>query len=313
MQVIDRLEEAGEAREAVIAIGTFDGVHLGHQRLISRAAALARELDTIPVVFTFRNHPLSVLAPDRVPPELSSGEERHRVFRSLGVELVLELPFTGEMSGLPAEEFLRMIVERLAPRAIVVGENFSFGAGGRGTPEYLADQGKKLGFRVEKVPLFVRSGSVVSSTRIRALLASGDVKAAAGLLGRPFEMTGEVLHGEERGRVLGFPTANLRLGQREACPADGVYAVRVRTGEGQVYTGVANVGDNPTFGGAERRVEVHLLDFSGDLYGVRIALAFTDRLRGEKRFPSAAALTEQLKEDVRRARETAAAEIGYGM
>lgn len=306
MKILERLSDARNERNArggVVAVGTFDGVHIGHQALISRAVSLARDADVPCVVFTFRNHPLSVLAPEHVPPLLSSPEERRRVFASLGAAFVIEEPFTKELASLSAEDFLARLVEILAPRAVVVGENFSFGAGGRGTPEFLAAQGKTLGFRVENVPLLSCEGETVSSTRIRTLLSAGDVRLAGALLGRPFSLRGVVVHGDERGRMLGFPTANLLPPKLEACPENGAYAVRVELENGEEKIGVANVGSNPTFGGNERRVETHILDFSGDLYGKNITVRFIERLRAEKKFPSPDALVEQIHEDEQRARE----------
>lgn len=306
MKIVGRLFDArneNDARGCVVAVGTFDGVHIGHQALISCAVSLAREADVSCVVFTFQNHPLSVLAPQRVPSFLSSPEERRRVFASLGVDFVIEEPFTKELASLSAERFLSRLVETLAPRTVVVGENFSFGAGGRGTPEFLASQGKNMGFHVEKVPLLSHAGETVSSTRIRVLLSAGDVRLAGELLGRPFSITGVVVHGDERGRTLGFPTANLLPPKGEACPANGAYAVRVVLESGEEKIGVANVGSNPTFDGNERRVEAHLLDFSGDIYGQDITVRFVERLRAEKKFPSPEALVGQIRRDEQKARE----------
>ncbi|MBO6235209.1 MAG: bifunctional riboflavin kinase/FAD synthetase [Schwartzia sp.] len=306
MKILGRLSDTQNAREVrgcVVAVGTFDGVHIGHRDLLSRAVSLAQDTGVPCVVFTFQNHPLSVLAPDRVPPSLSSPEERCRVFASLGVDFVIEESFTKELALLPAEDFLSRLVETLDPRMVVVGENFSFGAGGRGTPEFLAAKGKEMGFHVEKMSLLSYAGKTVSSTRIRALLSEGDVRLAGELLGRPFSMAGVVVHGDERGRTLGFPTANLLPPKGEACPANGAYAVRVELEKGGEQIGVANVGNNPTFGGGERRVETHILDFSGDLYGQKITVRFIERLREEKKFPSPEALVEQIRRDEQKARE----------
>ena len=306
MKIVGRLSDAQNEkhlRGCIVAVGTFDGVHIGHQTLISRAVSLARDADVPCVVFTFRNHPLSVLAPERVPPFLSSPEERRGVFASLGINLVVEEPFTKELASLSAEEFLTRLVEALSPRAVVVGANFSFGAGGHGTPDFLALQGKALGFHVENVPLLSYAGKTVSSTRIRALLSAGDVRLAGELLGRLFSIAGVVVHGDERGRMLGFPTANLLPPKGKACPANGAYAVRVELGNGAPQIGVANVGSNPTFDGNERRVETHILDFSGDLYGETITVHFVERLRAEKKFPSPEALVAQIRRDEQKARE----------
>ena len=306
MKIAERLSDARkeqDARGGVVAVGTFDGVHVGHQALISRAVSLAREAGASAVVFTFQNHPLSVLAPERAPSALTSSRERRRIFEALGVDLVVEERFTPELASLSAEDFLARLADTLAPRAIVVGENFSFGAGGRGTPDFLLARGKAMGIGVEKVPLLRRAGETVSSTRIRALLSAGDLRFAGELLGRPFALSGRVAHGDERGRTLGFPTANLSVLPGEACPAKGVYAVRVILSDGIERCGVANVGDNPTFGGVEPRVETHILDFSGDLYDAPMTVRFVERLRAEQKFPSPEALVAQIRRDEQSARE----------
>jgi riboflavin kinase/FMN adenylyltransferase len=305
MRVLEQSADAAEIRAqgCVVAIGTFDGVHLGHQKLISRAVELAREAGVFSVVFTFRNHPMSVIAPDREPLSLYPLEERRRVFEKLGVDFVIEEPFTAELAALAPENFLHLLIERLAPRAVIVGANFSFGAGGLGTPEFMAQRGQELGIRVEEAPLFFFDGERVSSTRIRALLAAGNVRSAGELLGHPFAIAGVVEHGDERGRKLGFPTVNITPVKGQALPADGVYAVRIFCPDGQEWIGVANVGDNPTFGGDPLRIEAHILDFSGDLYGLRLVVRFIERLRGEEKFPSAEALVRQIKIDEKKARE----------
>ncbi len=311
VKILERLSDAESktgTQGSVVAVGTFDGVHIGHQALISRAVSLARDAGLPCALFTFQNHPLSVLAPDRVPPTLSSLRERRGIFEALGVDLVVEESFTQALAALPAEVFLSRLVASLSPRIVVVGENFSFGAGGRGTPSFLAEKGKELGLRVENVPLLSYKNEPVSSTRIRALLSTGDVKTAGVLLGRPFTISGIVVHGDERGRTLGFPTANLLPPRGRACPANGAYAVRVSLENGAEHNGVANVGANPTFDGNEKRVEAHLLDFSGNLYDERIVVRFVERLRPEKKFPSPAALVVQIREDERTARKLLAKE-----
>ena len=304
MRVLKQTADAADIRErgCVVAIGTFDGVHLGHQKLISRAVELARAQGVSSVVFTFRNHPMSVLAPEREPLSLSPVEERRRVFASLGVDFVIEEPFTAELAALSAEDFLSFLAERLAPKAVVIGANFSFGAGGLGTPEFLAPRGTELGFSVEAAPLLFLDGDRVSSTRVRALLAAGEVRSAGELLGHPFAIAGVVEHGDERGRKLGFPTVNITPVKGQALPADGVYAVRILCPDGTEWSGVANVGDNPTFGGDPLRIEAHLLDFSGDLYDQRIVVHFIERLREERKFPTAEALVRQIREDAQKAR-----------
>ena len=304
MEIIPSLSESPlSSRGGAIAIGVFDGVHLGHRSLLNRAFRIAEEIKGPKVVFTFGGHPLSVVAPESVPPALSSPALRRVIFADLGADFVLEEPFTAELSKMSAEDFLRKLQSFLAPKVIVVGENFTFGEGGRGTPEYLLSRGEEMGFRGENVPLFRFADETVSSTRIRRLLASGDVKTAALLLGRPFEIRGKVIHGEARGRTLGFPTANLALPKEYACPATGVYATNVVLEDGSSRMAVTNIGKNPTFGGVTNRVEAHILDFAGDLYEKEITVKFAHRLRGEKRFPTAKALAKQIREDEKTARK----------
>ena len=303
MQLIEQMEEAPpEAEGGVIAIGTFDGIHLGHQKVIEHAVALADAEGVTSLVFTFKGHPLSLLAPERAPRALISHAGRRRVLEDLGVDILVEEAFTPALASLTADEFLERLARALSPRAVVVGKNFSFGAGGLGTTDYLVERGRETGFRAEIAELLYYGGAPVSSTRIRRLLTEGDVRLAGVLLGRLFSVEGVVAHGEERGRTLGFPTANLTVPAWQICPADGAYVVRVTLPTGETRGGMESVGTNPTFGGVTRHLEVNIFDFSGDLYDARIDVRFVDRLRGEERFASAGSLVAQLREDERRAR-----------
>ena len=254
------------------------------------------------LALTFRNHPLSVIAPQRTPLYIEAPEERREIMERLGVEGLVELSFTPDIARLTALSFLTWLTEKAAPAVLIVGSNYSFGDGGRGDGAYLKAQEARFGYRTEVCPLVTVDGETVSSTKIRALLQQGDLAKVNRFLGRSFTVSGVVRHGDARGRKLGFPTANLALSPERAMLANGVYAVRVRFG-GRDRFGIANIGRHPTFGGEERRLEIHLLDFAGDLYEVRMTVQFIARLREEKKFPSAQALQRQLCADEAAARK----------
>ncbi|PVG82694.1 bifunctional riboflavin kinase/FAD synthetase [Nocardioides gansuensis] len=291
----------------VVTIGNFDGVHLGHQHVLRRARETAGEVgvDTV-VVVTFDPHPIAVLRPEHAPPTLTSLETRARLLAGCGADAVLVIPFSREIAAWTPEEFVdRVIVSALHARAVVVGANFRFGARAAGDVAFLAEQGEAKGFGVEGIALD-GGPQVWSSTYVRQCLAMGDVAGAAEALGRPFTVRGEVVKGDQRGRELGFPTANVPTPAHEAAPADGVYAgwlTRLDTGER--FPAAISVGTNPTFDGErERRVESYVLDRDDlELYGVPVEVAFVERLRGMVKFEGVDALVETMHDDVRRARE----------
>lgn len=290
-------------RDIVVGLGNFDGVHVGHQRLISGLVEEARKIGGTSAVFTFHPHPLEVLT-GKAPPRLLSHKAKENTIRQLGVDVLLLVPFTLEFAFLTPELFIeKVLVKELDVRSVFIGYNYTFGQGGLGTAETLIDGGRKYGFKVYVIPPVTVDGVPVSSTLIRGLLADGDVAGAQKLLGYYPFMEGEVVAGERRGRTLGFPTANLRLEEGVMAPANGVYAVKVHV-DGDDYLGVANIGIKPTFHGYNCRpdLEVHLLDFQGDLYGKQIKVFLTGRLREEKRFSSPGELVEQIRLDISRAR-----------
>ena len=295
--------------KSVVTIGVFDGVHRGHQCIVARAAQLGRELNLPVVVITFDPHPDEVVRPGSHPPFLASARRRAELLAGLGAEAVLVLPFTLEFSRLDPDEFVHtVLVERLHAAAVVVGEDFRFGHKAAGDVALLAKLGEKYDFTTEGMPLLVEDGATVSSTSIRLLLEAGDVAAAAKLLGRPHRVEGVVVRGHQRGRALGFPTANLETPPHTAIPADGIYAGWLASldGEGrdaQRWPAAISIGTNPTFGEGERTVEAYALDRTDlDLYGVHAAIDFAARLRGTLRFDSVDALVEQMRLDVDRAR-----------
>ena len=294
---------------SVATIGVFDGVHRGHQRIVQRAAEIARERHLPLVVITFDPHPDEVVRPGPHPPSLTSERRLAQLLAGLGADALLVLPFTVEFSRLSPDEFVRVVLsERLHAAAVVVGENFRFGHKAAGDVPLLAQLGEKYEFTAEGVPLLAADGMTISSTYIRERLAAGDVAAAAAVLGRPHRVEGVVVRGHMRGRALGFPTANLEVPPRMAIPADGVYAgwlARLDTDgtETDRWPAAISVGTNPTFGGGDRTVEAYALDRDDlDLYGVHAAIDFAVRLRGNDRFDTVDALVAQMREDVDQAR-----------
>lgn len=290
-------------RSPVIALGNFDGLHGGHEAILEKTIELARRTGGQPVVFTFYPHPISVVAPDRAPPQVTSLAERLRGLRRLGAEGVVLQRFTQVFAATPPEVFLRdMLVDQLGASGIVAGYNVTFGKDRRGTPELLRKMAPELGIEVGVVEAIGVGACQVSSTAIRRALAAGDVKHAEALLGHPHRVFGRVRVGDRRGATIGFPTANI-LPRGGMLPPDGVYAVRVGIeGEAPLRPAVANLGTNPTFGGVGRRLEAHLLEFAGDLYGKSIVVSFVERLRGEVRFASVDALVTQIQADAAAAR-----------
>ncbi|SDC31455.1 bifunctional riboflavin kinase/FAD synthetase [Actinokineospora iranica] len=294
----------------VATIGVFDGVHRGHQELIARAVRLARERDVPSVVLTFDPHPAEVVRPGSHPAQLTTLRRKAELVESLGVDVFCVLPFTPELSKVPADEFVHeVLVERLHVAAVVVGENFTFGNRAVGNVELLTALGHRFGFATEGAKLVTADspGDITfSSTYIRACIDAGDVRAAAAALGRPHRLEGIVVRGDGRGHELGFPTANLSTPRFAAVPADGVYACRftLLTAHGrEPLTAAVSVGTNPTFSGRERRVEAFVLDVDEDFYGQRVALDFVERLRAMEKYPSSEALVEQMHRDVARTRE----------
>lgn len=291
---------------AALTLGIFDGVHAGHRRIAARTAELATEQGLAALAVTFWPHPVSVLRPEEAPPLLSSLDERLALLARLGVlDGVVVQPFTPELAALTPEAYLDRLQRWCEPRVLVEGPDFALGRDRAGTLAYLRAAGGRRGFTVESVAV-VEDGERVSSSRIRALLRDGCVEDVVPLLGRPYALVGEVVEGDRRGRLLGFPTANLRVSASKALPANGVYAVRVRLpGERDAtHPAVANLGVRPTFGGEPRRLlEVHLLNVAMDLYGLELGVEWIARLREERRFDGIDALKAQIALDAQRAAE----------
>jgi riboflavin kinase / FMN adenylyltransferase len=287
---------------SVVTIGNFDGIHLAHQAILKKVREEARRRGCRAVVITFEPHPQSVLQPDRRPFFLiTTLEEKLRLIEQLGIDAVIVIEFTLEFSKMKAEEFVQAILwDRLHVRKIFIGHDTAFGNRKEGNEEFVRVWGRRLGYDVEVTRTVQIGDLVVSSTRVRDAILGGDVGSAFRLLGRPYNVSGSVIKGLQRGSEIGIPTANIEP-QKELIPARGVYAVRVAL-EGRTYRGVLNIGYNPTFQNEQLSMEVHLLDFKGDLYDRILDVSFIERIRDEMKFESPAKLVEQIRRDIETAR-----------
>ncbi|MCU1678252.1 MAG: bifunctional riboflavin kinase/FMN adenylyltransferase [Frankiales bacterium] len=292
---------------AVVTIGMFDGVHRGHRVILSRAVERARDLGIPSVVLTFDPHPAEVVRPGSHPPVLAPPRLKAELMEQAGLDAMLILPFTPVLAQLPAEDFVRSVLfQRLHARAVVVGANFRFGRQARGDVSMLRELGAAAGVEVDAVPL-VGDARPTSSTAVRERVGEGDMRGAATMLGRQHRIEGIVVRGDQRGRELGYPTANLQPTPYAAVPADGVYAGWL-VHRGERLPAAISIGTNPTFEGTERRIESYVLDAKLDLYGAHIGVEFVERLRSTERFDSLEALIAAIDEDVARTRTILAAE-----
>jgi riboflavin kinase/FMN adenylyltransferase len=293
----------------VLTVGNFDGLHVGHRRILATVIGRARALEGEAAVYTFDPHPRKVLAPERAPRLLTTLEQKLELLAAAGVDVTIVEPFDLDFARVPAERFVREVLfERIAPLEVYVGYDFRYGRDREGSMRTLTELGPHLGFAVTIVPEVKLGSRDVNSTRIRELLEQGQVVEAALLLGRRYTIRGSVVEGARRGRTLGFPTLNLAA-ENEVLPQVGVYACTLRFLDagmppaGSVHLAVTNVGRRPTFGDLDQPItEAHLLDFSADAYGRRVELAFVEQLRAEQRFASVEALRAQIARDVERAR-----------
>ena len=302
MEVIRHIESYRRFPRPIVGLGNFDGVHLGHQAILTKAVSEARALQGTALVLTFHPHPLSVLRPNSPLPLILGLREKLLLFRRLEIHGVILQRFSQAFSQLTAEEFVRRyLVDIIGIEKVVVGHNVSFGHRRSGNAEILVQLGEKFGFAVDVIGPVVIDGREVSSTAVRTLLGTGNMHEVTRLLGRPYGVSGRVEKGFQRGRTIGFPTANLRPRTDLLLP-NGVYAVTVDLDEKISIPGVANVGMNPTFGNNRRTIEAHLFDFSADLYGQRLRVNFLEHIREERKFPSVPELVRQIQEDADRAR-----------
>ena len=299
MKVIKNLEQIpGEFREAFVTIGNFDGVHLGHLPILKKLIEAAHSENSKAVVITFDPHPKKVLRPEIRPFYLiTSTEEKIKLLEDIGVDGLILIPFDLNFSKMTAESFVCDILwDKLHIRKIFVGHDYSFGKSKTGNKVFLAAIGKKLGFEVDIINAVKLDDETISSTRLRHLILDGDVRTAARLLGRPYNVSGIVVEGKRRGSILGIPTANIKP-EKELIPAQGVYAVIAHL-ENDRHQGVLNIGFNPTFSDTDLSVEVFLLDFSGDIYGKRVNVLFMERIRDEVKFENSEQLVKQIRKDI---------------
>ncbi len=301
MQVEKELAVAEPQRQTLLTIGVFDGVHLGHQRLLTHLISEAKKKNLASGVITFKSHPQVVLSHAEGLRWLIDLDTRIGMIRSLGVDIVIALTFSSELAKITAREFLQLLKDHVGMCGLTVGPDFALGRNREGDIKRLRLLGKEMNFSVEVISPVLMSGEVISSSTIRQALAQGDVEKVGKLLGRPFSLSGPVVYGDQRGRTLGFPTANLDVKPGQALPGDGVYVTLAHIGS-ESLPSVTNIGFRPTFGGEKHLVETYVLDYSGDLYGQKIGVDFLGKLRDEKRFGVVGELLAQMNEDVKQAR-----------
>jgi riboflavin kinase/FMN adenylyltransferase len=308
MEILRSIPElSGLPGPLLLAIGVFDGVHLGHQAVISTSAEHARTANGTPVVVTFDPHPEKILRPEKAPHLLTATDHKVGLIRTLGVRHLLIIPFDKEFAATEPEDFVHQLVEHSNPlREICVGHEWSFGRNRRGNLELLKKLGAQFDFNVVGIPPVSVSGEIVSSTTIRRAIETGDLKKAATMLGREYTILGTVVHGDDLGKKIGFPTANLSA-HSEQFPPNGVYFAEARL-DGVVYPGLVNLGYRPTMSSSrsDRILEIYLLDFDRDIYGKDLQLRFIRYLRPEQKFENVDALVRQIERDVQQARELAA-------
>jgi len=287
---------------SIITLGNFDGLHLGHQELIKKIIQRAEETASLSMVVTFRPHPLKILAPEKCPPLISIYEEKIQLLEKLGIDVLVKIPFTLDFSAMEPREFVKdVLCDLLGAKEIFVGYNYRFGKGRKGDIRMLRNLGEEFGFVVREIEQVSLNGEVISSTRIRQLLKSGDVEHAAKFLGRHYVLCGIVIKGDGRGRGLGFPTANI-ASRHAIIPGNGVYAVRLFVRD-KHYNGIVNIGMRPTFDAKSLAIEVHIFDFDEDIYGEEVSIYFMRRIREEKKFKDAESLIRQITKDIETARD----------
>lgn len=302
MQVVRDLDTLKEPPcRTVLTIGNFDGVHLGHREIFRRVVEKARALKGAAVVVTFEPHPLHMLAPGQAPRRLNTAEEKVRLLAASCIDLLVVLNFDRHLAEMSAEAFVRdLLVDKLGVKHLIIGYDYAFGRNRQGNAAFLKEKSREYGFTLEVLEPVRDELQVHSSTAIREILKDGRVADAVQVLGRNYTLDGVVVHGDGRGRKLGFATANLST-EKELLPCDGVYAVKVKWRD-QYYDGVINIGHRPTFSGGKTTLEIHLLDFQGDLYAERLRIYFVDRLRGEQKFDSVETLQKAVLKDIEQAR-----------
>jgi riboflavin kinase / FMN adenylyltransferase len=302
MKIIRNLSHVGKLKNPVATIGNFDGVHMGHRQIFRQLRQSTAEIDGVSVVITFTPHPLKVVPSGKKLRLINTYEEKETLIGASGVDYLLIIPFTQEFAALTALEFVRdILVRTIGIKKLIIGYDYAFGRNREGNIGFLRQLGKEYGFAVEVLEPIWDGKTLFSSTNIRKMVEEGNVKDVVRMLGRQFSIGGKVIHGHNRGKLLGFPTANLQT-DSELIPKCGVYAVKVKI-DGKIYDGACNIGPNPTFGDEAISIEAFIFDFGGDLYGRSMRLFFIERVRDERKFPDASALQKAIESDVAKCRE----------
>lgn len=302
LRLVRELARHTPERPTLLTIGVFDGVHLGHKYLLGQLVARAREKGCLAGVVTFKTHPEKVLKRRDYLPWICTLQERIRLLKEAGVDVVVPITFTRDIAGLDAREFVLLLKTHLKMCDLVLGPDFALGRHRQGDPDHLRKIGEELGFRVEVVRPARLGDEVISSSAIRALLAEGRIDMVEKMLGRPFSLEGKVVAGDRRGRTLGFPTANIKVQPEQAMPGDGIY-VTIAHIQGRQYHSVTNIGVRPTFDGLKHLIETYILDFAGDIYRKKLRIDLVARLRDEMKFRNVRELVDQMKKDVEKAKE----------
>ena len=311
MKIIDRLEDITQPfKNAVITIGNFDGVHIGHQALFHEVIEKADSIDGTSIAMTFDPHPARVLQKNNNPPLITLHEQKIELIERTGIEILICIPFTNQFASLSAEDFIKsLLIDKIGMKAVVVGGDYTFGKNREGNLSVLKSFAPHLGYEVIVADWIKAARNIsdrISSTKIRELVMAGNLEPASKMLGRPYQIRGRVVRGRDRGgKLLGIPTANINL-QDELCPKTGIYAVTVEHNN-RIYKGVANIGYSPTFDDNEFTVEVHLLDFAENIYDEKIRVNFIERIRDEKKFADISELKEQINQDIKTADKILAA------
>ena len=302
MEIIRDLSDTRELKNPVATIGNFDGVHIGHRQIFQKLKKAAKDLDGVSVVITFFPHPLKVLPSGEKLSLISTYEEKELLLEASGVDYLVVIPFTEHFAALSAREFVgEVLVRKIGIKKLIIGYDYAFGRNREGNIGLLRQLGKEYGFTVEVLEPIWDGKTIFSSTNIRKMIKSGNVRDVVALLGRHFSVGGKGVHGHHRGKMLGFPTANL-LTDKELIPKNGVYAVKVKIDQ-ELFDGACNIGPNPTFGDKANAIEVFIFDFAGDLYERGLQVYFVERIRDERKFPDSAALQAAIANDVERCRE----------
>lgn len=301
MKFEEEISQFHPREDTLLTIGVFDGVHLGHQKLIKRLKQKAFENKLLPGILTFDPHPDYILRPGINLPCLTPPQEKSKILNEMGLEIVAMITFSREVASLSARDFLAKLQRFLRMKGLIVGPDFALGRNREGDKDMLFSLSREMGFYLEFLSAVFINGEVVSSTSIRRALASGDLKKVFLLMGRPFSLTGKVVIGDKRGRTLGFPTANLEVEKDKTLPADGVYLTKAWM-NGKAYNSLTSIGLRPTFHKKERTIETFILDFSRDIYGEEVKVEFLERLREEQSFASKDELARQIARDVEGAR-----------